>query len=160
MSQVSFQILNVSLCHLILNYQLILNIPTYSGSYVFKIRKQLVRSPILLPLSHQNALVACREPLAAWSVAYILLWEMGPLHLPKLLQQNLWNFGVRAGPTLFCVDPAPMRSLRLSQGSRTILKSPALGCCKAGVLETNEKAKYKIAVSSNIVYFKFYFDFR
>lgn len=89
MSQVSFQILNVSLCQLILNYQLILNIPTYSGSYAFTIRKQPVRSPILLPLSHQNALVACRDPLTPRSVAYSLVWEMGLLHLPELIGQNL-----------------------------------------------------------------------
>lgn len=157
MSQVSFQVLNVSLCRLILNYQFILNIPTYSGSYVFKIRMQPVRSPILLPLSHQNALVACRDPLALWSAARSLLWEM---HLPKLFEQNLWNFGLRAGATPSCVDPTPLQSLRLSQGCRTILKGPSLGCCKAGMLESSGKAKRKILMSSNIVYFKFYFAFR
>lgn len=150
MTQVSLQILNVSLSQLIVNYSV--------EAMLLESERSRQEVPFCRLWASKNPLVTCTDPLASVHAPHSLLWEMGLPHLPKLSGQNLWEFGLGAGAAPVCVDPTPLESPSMSQGSRNALKSPGPRCCKptcpkAAMWKPDEKAKDKIAISSNI-YFK------
>lgn len=147
--EVSLQILNVSLSQIFPNY------PVRAVLSQLEIRQREVLAAAPEPGTPPSCIH--RRP-GSTRAPHSLLWETGPSHLPKPSGQNLRVCGLGAGAAPAGVDPASLEWPSTRHGSRSPLEGPAPGCCNANppaprmVLEPGEKAKDKMATSSNIVY--------